>query len=393
MKMIHLLFALALLISCEKKEDPVDPVDPLPELSVFDVSQVRDSVASMNFRFFVNVSRASDKEISVSYATNTAGTAVAGTDFLAVSGVLTIPAGQTLGVIDVVVPGSKLYEPAKTFFVVLSNPVNAVITGAGKGTGTISSPVSLQPVDPTGYITPTAYPGYTLVWQDEFDSTINPDYWTHELGASGWGNNELQNYTASSSNSYIANGSLVIEAKKENNGTYTSARMITAGKKTFKYGRIDIRAKLPKGQGIWPALWMLGSDIGTVGWPACGEIDIMELIGHQPATLYGTAHWGAQGSGASQYSTGRTDLTSGTFNDKFHVFSIIWEENRIRWYLDDTLFHTVTPSTTGGAANYRFNHDFFFIFNVAVGGNWPGYPDASTQFPQKMFVDYVRVFQ
>jgi beta-glucanase (GH16 family) len=137
---------------------------------------------------------------------------------------------------------------------------------------------------------------------------------------------------------------------------------------------------------------MLGSNIDNVGWPACGEIDIMEYLGHQTSTVHGTAHWGAQGSTSSQSSSSRYDLTSGNFYDKFHVFSIIWEPNKIRWYMDDQLFHTVTTSTTGAAA-WRFNQEFFFIFNIAVGGNWPGYPDATTQFPQKMFVDYVRVFQ
>jgi len=393
-KMIHFFFLIASLFSCDKKEvDPVDPVDPLPEITIFDVTQERDSVAVTTFRFFVNVSKPSDKIIKVSYATESTGIAVAGIDFIAASGVLSIPAGETLAYIDVSVPGKNVYEADEDFYVVLSSPENAVITD-NKATGIIKSNKSLQQTDPTGYTTPSSYPGYTLKWNDEFNGTsIDQNNWGYDLGASGWGNNELQNYTSLNANSYIANGSLVIEAIKGPNGNYTSARMITKGKRTFQYGRIDIRAKLPKGQGIWPALWMLGTNIDNVGWPACGEIDIMEYLGHQTSTVHGTAHWGAQGSTSSQSSSSRFDLTSGNFYEKFHVFSIIWEANRIRWYMDDQLFHTVTTTTTNGAANWRFNQEFFFIFNIAVGGNWPGYPDATTQFPQKMFVDYVRVFQ
>jgi beta-glucanase (GH16 family) len=392
-KMIHFFFLIVSLFACDKKEvDPVDPVDSLPEITIFDVTQERDSVANTTFRFFVNVSKPSDKVIKVAYATEASGIAVANIDFTATSGVLTVPAGETLAYVDVSVPGKNVYEADEDFSVVLSAPENAVITD-NKAIGVIKSNKSLQQTDPTGYTTPSSYPGYTLKWNDEFNgSSIDQNNWNYDLGASGWGNNELQNYTSQSANSYIANGSLVIEAIKGPNGNYTSARMITKGKRTFQYGRIDIRAKLPRGQGIWPALWMLGSNIDNVGWPACGEIDIMEYLGHQTSTVHGTAHWGAQGSTSSQSSSSRYDLTSGNFYDKFHVFSIIWEPNKIRWYMDDQLFHTVTTSTTGAAA-WRFNQEFFFIFNIAVGGNWPGYPDATTQFPQKMFVDYVRVFQ
>lgn len=391
--MIHFFFLIVSLFACDKKEvDPVDPVDSLPEITIFDVTQERDSVANTTFRFFVNVSKPSDKVIKVAYATEASGIAVANIDFTATSGVLTVPAGETLAYVDVSVPGKNVYEADEDFSVVLSAPENAVITD-NKAIGIIKSNKSLQQTDPTGYTTPSSYPGYTLKWNDEFNgSSIDQNNWNYDLGASGWGNNELQNYTSQSANSYIANGSLVIEAIKGPNGNYTSARMITKGKRTFQYGRIDIRAKLPRGQGIWPALWMLGSNIDNVGWPACGEIDIMEYLGHQTSTVHGTAHWGAQGSTSSQSSSSRYDLTSGNFYDKFHVFSIIWEPNKIRWYMDDQLFHTVTTSTTGAAA-WRFNQEFFFIFNIAVGGNWPGYPDATTQFPQKMFVDYVRVFQ
>ncbi len=193
-------------------------------------------------------------------------------------------------------------------------------------------------------------------------------------------------------NAYATGGYLVIEARKETIGTnnYTSARMISKDKKTFTYGRIDFRAKLPKGQGVWPALWILGNNIGTTPWPACGEIDIMELLGHEPQKTYGTAHWGAAG-GASTHIGGIYSLSSLTFNDKFHLFSIKWETDKLSFLIDDVVYFTANKSQVNG--NYPFYKAFFFIMNVAVGGNWPGNPDDTTVFPQQMIVDYVRVFQ
>jgi len=243
----------------------------------------------------------------------------------------------------------------------------------------------------TGPDSPTSYPGMDLIWSDEFDGpSINNDFWTFEIGNgnSGWGNNELQSYTAGE-NASIVDGNLVIEAREDPTRRFTSTRMITKGKFDFQYGRVDIRAALPEGQGIWPALWMLGANINQVGWPACGEIDIMELLGHEPNKVHGTAHW----SGNSQHrSSGTSTTLSGTrtFKDDFHVFSIVWTENSIRWLLDDVQYNVLTISS-GELAELRGNQ--FFIFNVAVGGNWPGSPDATTPFPQHMIVDYIRVFQ
>jgi beta-glucanase (GH16 family) len=164
--------------------------------------------------------------------------------------------------------------------------------------------------------------------------------------------------------------------------------MTTQDKKFFKFGRIDIRAKLPVGKGIWPALWMLGTNINSVGWPACGEIDIMELIGTYPERVTGTMHW----SGTSQSKGLNYSLSTGDFSQQFHAFSIIWTQDNIQWFVDDQLYLSASSADVGVAA-YPFNADEFFIFNVAVGGNWPGSPDNSTLFPQRMFVDYVRVFQ
>lgn len=281
------------------------------------------------------------------------------------------------------------YEKSGTYSIIVR--AHATKEVYSEVTEEISVTVSFIP--DTGYTTPESYDGYTLVWQDEFNGTaLDLNVWKHELGtgSNGWGNNELQYYRKE--NTSIVDGHLVIEAKKENfsGRSYTSSRIVTMGKKKFKYGRVDIRAALPKGQGIWPALWMLGSNFGDVGWPHCGEIDIMELVGGtgKDNFVHGTTHWDNNGSYASYGGSYR--LTSGIFNDEFHVFSIIWDESQIRWFVDDKQFHSIDITQ---ASLSEFRQEFFFIFNVAVGGNWPGSPDGTTEFPQRMIVDYVRVFQ
>lgn len=245
----------------------------------------------------------------------------------------------------------------------------------------------------SGYTTPESYEGMALAWSDEFDGEqLNLDDWTFETGtgSNGWGNNELQYYKEE--NTRVKDGFLIITAKEESfeGMNFTSSRIKTQEKQTFQYGRIDIRAALPKGQGIWPALWMLGANFPTAGWPACGEIDIMELIGGEGKdnTVHGTIHWSHAGEYAN-YGKGYT-LETGIFADEFHVFSILWDANSITWYVDDVEFNVVdiTPEELS-----EFQQEFFLIFNVAVGGNWPGSPDANTNFPQHMIVDYVRVFQ
>lgn len=252
------------------------------------------------------------------------------------------------------------------------------------------------PIPTEGTTSPLTYDGMTLAWSDEFDgSAVDESKWVFEIGNNnGWGNNELQYYRKE--NASILEGNLMIEAKSESfeGRNFTSTRMITKGKYDFKYGRVDIRAALPEGQGIWPALWMLGSNISTVGWPKCGEIDIMELIGGgsgRDNKIYGTAHWFDEVAGVDHASYGGNyTLTSGIFKDKFHVFSITWDSSYIRWYIDGVKYHEILTTPAGLS---EFQENFFLIFNVAVGGNWPGNPDGSTTFPQRMFVDYVRVFQ
>ena len=239
-------------------------------------------------------------------------------------------------------------------------------------------------------------PGWTLLWADEFTQTngTKPDSskWGYDIGGSGWGNNELQYYTDRTENARIESGALVVEARAENFGgrSYTSARLLTKDKQSWTYGRIEARIKIPRGQGIWPAFWMLGSNIGSAGWPQCGEIDIMENIGREPSIVHGTVH-GPGYSGEFGIS-GSYTLAGAALADDFHIFAIEWEENRIRWFIDGQLYFTLTPANLPNGSTWVFNQPQFLILNLAVGGNWPGNPDNSTILPQRMTVDYVRVY-
>ena len=242
-------------------------------------------------------------------------------------------------------------------------------------------------------------PGWELIWNDEFDdSSIDLNKWEFQIGDGcdigicGWGNNELQWYQLE--NARLGNGYLIIAAKEEQMAEcdYTSARMRTKNKRDWTYGRFDIRAKLPFGQGIWPAIWMLPTDEVFGGWAASGEIDIMELVGHEPHIIYGNIHYG--GEWPNNIHTGASDtLSSGTFADDFHLFSLEWEETEMRWYVDGRLFQRQTQwNTENGNYPAPFNQHFHLILNIAVGGNWPGQPDSSTIFPQEMYIDFVRVY-
>ena len=239
-------------------------------------------------------------------------------------------------------------------------------------------------------------------WADEFDgpagSAPDPTKWGYDIGGGGWGNNELETYTSRTQNAFLdGEGHLVIKLIKETltgpdgiRRDYTSARLLTKGKFTQRYGRIEARLKVPFGQGIWPAFWMLGDNIDSAGWPASGEIDIMENIGREPSIVHGTLH-GPGYSGGTPL-TGLYTLSDGQrFADDFHTFAIEWEPAAIRFYVDGTLYQTKTPADAAGKP-WVFDHPFFLILNVAVGGNWPGSPDATTTFPQTMTIDYVRVY-
>ena len=234
---------------------------------------------------------------------------------------------------------------------------------------------------------------WKLVWRDEFDgASLDAARWVRETGGGGWGNDELEFYTDRPENARVENGQLVIEARQESFGgrQYTSARLKTEGLGAWKDGRVEARMRIPRGQGLWPAFWMLGDDIAQVGWPACGEIDIMENIGREPRRVHGTVH-GPGYSGAQGVSAPYDLAGPGTFADDYHVYAVEWEADAIRWYVDGVRYATVTPKDLSGP--WVFDRPFFIILNVAVGGSWPGSPDSTTVFPQTLRVDYVRVYQ
>ncbi len=265
-------------------------------------------------------------------------------------------------------------------------------------------PSCQEPADIGGCDFTKSIENYQMVWNDEFDgSEIDDSKWSYESGDGcpdlcGWGNNELEYYTDRPENSYISNGNLVIEAKKESplylgEHQYTSARMVTKGKGDWKYGRMDVRAKLPTGQGLWPAIWMLPTDTVYGLWPRSGEIDIMENIGSEPNKVFGTVHYGLGFENWRFFSQDTIKNSGPSFVDEFHVFTVLWSEDCMQFQVDGENYGEPVTRSTILPAPYPFDQPFHMILNVAVGGNLPGNPDGSTVFPQKLEVDYVRVYQ
>ena len=280
----------------------------------------------------------------------------------------------------------------------VANPSGPSASSGNTG-GTLSEWVKTDPS--IGYQSAESYAGYTKVFSDEFDGTeLNTDVWRFDIGtgSNGWGNNELEYYREE--NTSVENGLLVIEARKETFGgrAYTSSRIKTEDNFAFTYGRVDVRAVVAEGKGLWSAVWMLGQSFADISWPYSGEIDIVDTIGGpgNEDTAVHNVYWNGGGLSASYnpVSAGTNhQLSSGqTYSDSFHVFSIEWSADEIVWYVDDVQTHSVSIADGSDRAE-AFRNDFFLILNVAVGGNWPGAPVSSTQFPRGMLVDYVRVFQ
>ena len=380
------------LTSCEACNEPETEVNS--EISWANDVTVFETALLTAVNLEVRLNSANTREVSVEYAT-IEGSATAGEDFVESSGSLVFAPGETAKTISIPILSDDYLEPDESFQVELKNAINGYIK-----VGEPMANVSLRNDDTNifisdeGYEASTSYDGMSLTWADEFDGeAINPANWTYDLGSGngGWGNNELQSYSNSSNNSFVGDGKLFIVAEKVGENAYASARLKSLGLKEFQYGRIDVRAMLPKGQGVWPAIWMLGANYPDVGWPACGEIDIMELLGHLPGTVHGTAHWGADWPGWTHQGA-TSSIYPEHFDEEFHLFSIEWEQDQINFLRDDQVYFTITPSMMQGQP-YPFNNPFFFILNVAVGGNWPGNPDESSEFPVFMAVDYVRVYQ
>ena len=242
--------------------------------------------------------------------------------------------------------------------------------------------------------------GWNIVWQDEFDKdSLDLTKWSREIGGHGWGNNELQFYTDSDSNSYVENGNLILKAQVVPQGIgsskglryYSSARLRTYGKGDWKYGRIEVKAKVASGQGIWPAIWMLPTDWLFGGWPSSGEIDIMEHVGYDLGVVHGSVHTEAYNHKINTQRSSARKIAN--VDTEFHVYSIIWDKDKISFFIDDVQYFLFENDQQGNYKTWPFDQRFHLLINIAVGGDWPGNPDNSTNFPRKMLVDYVRVYE
>jgi beta-glucanase (GH16 family) len=240
------------------------------------------------------------------------------------------------------------------------------------------------------------YP-WSLVWQDEFDGPAggrpDPAHWSYDVGGDGWGNNQLEFDTDRAENSALdGEGRLVITARREDYGgrQYTSARIHTRGKFERAYGRFEARIRLPTGQGLWPAFWMLGADFPTAGWPGCGEVDVMENRGQHPTIVRGSLHGPGYSGGGNH---GRDTDIGVDLSESFHTYAVEWDPERIVFEVDDQPYFAATPADLPEGTEWVYDHPFFIILNVAVGGDYVGWPDGSTTFPQTMLVDHVRVYE
>jgi len=353
--MYILIWLLALATGCGKGNGGNNDI---PQMTFDDVQVNEGNSGTSQVAIKLVLNRTSSKEISVRYST-IEGTAKAGEDFTAVQGQLvTFQPNEKEKTVHIQIIADEFREADETFLVKFDNPSNVFLL-KGTATVTIKNDDTKVPFSNTGYEAQTNYQGYTLVWSDEFNGTeLDNSNWTAETGDGcpnlcGWGNNELQYYMPPPNNVFFQDGKMIIEARAETYGgkNYTSTRIKTQGKRFFKFGRVDIR----------------------------------------PSKAHATVHFGP---GPGSINISRTHTLSGgaTYNDAFHVFSMEWEEDTLRFYVDDILYSTVTKADLG-SNTYPFNESFYFLINLAVGGNWPGAPDANTTFPQWLIVDYIRIYQ
>jgi beta-glucanase (GH16 family) len=294
---------------------------------------------------------------------------------------------KNLNGVESCVPQGTLANTTSWAWVLYGTTTSSSGSSSGGSTGGSTSTDATTP----------AIAGYNIAWADEFNGTaLNTGNWVYDIGtgSGGWGNNEQQYYTSRSQNIGVSAGQLRITALKENYGgmAWTSARIKTQGKKEFKYGRIEARMKMPNGTALWPALWMLGSNFASAGWPYCGEIDIMEHV-NSDATVYGTLHWDSGG-----YATWGRPTNNNYWNNfgvdvtQWHVYRIDWDASMIKWYVDGVQFMEANIANSVNSTE-EFHKAFFFLINLAVGGQWPGYPNSTTPTSSSMYVDYLRVYQ
>ena len=397
MKTMNIILLLLLaLAGCGKKGDDSGS-SVTPKLSFDDLTMMEGTGGTSNASIKLTLDQAVNKQVTVSFSTID-GTAKAGDDFTAVNGQsVTFQPNEKEKTITVSIVADDIREADETFQVQLQN-ASGVMLLKTTGTVTLKNDDTKVGFNNTGFDAPTFYAGYHLAWSDEFNGTqLDAAVWSNETGDGcpglcGWGNNELEYYTAPPNNLFFQDGKMFIELKAETFGgkNYTSARIKTQNKKAFKFGKIDVRAILPKGKGVWPALWLLPQDNVFGTWPKSGEIDMMENMGSDPARVIGTAHYGPGPN--STYISRNYSITGPNFNDQFHVFTLEWKQDQIKWLVDGVVYSTINKADLG-SNNYPFNENFYFLINLAIGGNFPGAPDATTLLPQWLIVDYIRVYQ
>jgi len=380
------IFSYIFFTSCSESDDKVT----LPSISVNSI-EITEGDIDKTFQLAINLSAPVDFEVSFSVRTDVRSANEK--DFKQIDKRLSIPPGSTSVPLELTIFGDRFFEEDERFGVIIYDASNATIANNVAVVTILNDDTHQLIIPETGFVSPDSYDGMTMVWGDNFD-TIDETNWSFDIGTGcdqgicGWGNDELQSYAKE--NASIVDGNLVIEARIGSGSIYTSSKLLTKGKRSFKFGRIDIRAAMPKGQGMWPGIWMLGDNIDEVGWPACGEIDIMEMVGggEKDSETHGTVHWESN-TGYANYG-GSKKIEGSKLSENFHVYSIVWDEEKIVWLIDNEEYHVI--DTTPGHLS-EFRDEFYLILNVAVGGNWPGPPDNSTLFPQWMIVDYIKYFK
>jgi beta-glucanase (GH16 family) len=380
-----LLFCL-FLVACKDDTGPLNVGDPrlvVYNLSFDETNEDRDVI------YYVRMMGEITFDVPVDYL-SVDGSAIAGVDYEAFSGQLVFGPGEMIKELPITIKGNELIEDKEEFTIEFSSPVGDFT----------AAEVTIEINDDDDVETEIDVPaGYSLEWHDEFNrEAIDASNWTYETGdgtafglPAGWGNDELQIYTNSSDNSMITTESnasvLAITARENGSGGYTSAKLTTNDLVSVRFGRIDVRAKMPEGQGLWPAVWMLGDNRGIVDWPGCGEIDIVEVLGHEPDLMYATVHY-TNGENRNGEIGEELRSTGASFSEEYHVFTLEWTPEIMAFFVDGQEVHQVAIQSD----MKEFLRSFYLILNVAVGGNWPGDPDGSTVFTQTMYVDYVRVF-
>ena len=392
------LYLILIFLVCESPGIPVN----LPELIAF---KMKDTLVyeGLEKQLLLEVAGTSGMTgpVYVEYETRE-GTAIAGEDFTPTTGILAFvnPGVKEKQLVHLEILDNQRFEEEEYFDVSFNFDSTGIFLSDSLRIFILDDDPQLTDNEFPGYTTPMEYEGWKRIWSDEFGGeSLDKNNWTPIVGNGcpekcGFGNNELQYYREE--NMELGDGQLTIHVLQETFGTnqYTSSRIMTKDKFFFLYGRVDIRARLPYSQGLWPALWMMGQNREEAGWPECGEIDIMELRGGIPNKVGSNLHY-ANAQGKHQNAGAKTfELDQGNFSDEFHVFSMIWDDQKIEFFVDDVKFNTAFFSSLNiGTMENPFRKDFYLLMNCAVGGNYGGNPDETTQWPQQMQLDYVRIFQ